>query len=316
MTHMTYTKLLNTTLEKYVTSGAEAAYEYISRYAGEMNEDHAQIYNFHYSLAAASGHEEEALTIMKEAILDKGHWYAYDYLIEDDDLNSLRKYEDFQKMVELCKRREEEAKKAAKPKLEIMHPDMEQKESPLLIALHGNQESYKRTKENWQSIVSQGYILGMPQSSEIEFSGGYSWDDVEGGTKELQGHYKEIIEHEAIDKEQIVLGGFSAGARVALNAILKGSIPVKGFIFVGPWLPEIDEVSDELSRLAEMGIKGYVICGDQDEDCLESTERFVELLKEKNIQHTYHLIKGLDHDYPEDFHEILDSAIQFITKGY
>lgn len=313
MTQLTYTKLLNETLEKYVENGVEEAYQYISKHADEIEENHAQIYNFRYSLAAASGREEEALAIMKEAIIENGHWYAYDYLKEDEDLDSLRKNEDFQYMLDLCKQREDEAKEKAKPEVGVMNPDDEKSEHPLLIALHGNQENNKRTKENWQTAPSQGFVLGMPQSSQIEFSGGYSWEDIDKSLEELYAHYEALKNTENVKDEPIILGGFSAGARVALHAILEGNIPTKGFIFVGPWLPEIDELADELSRLADNGIKGYVICGDHDQDCLEETNRFVELLKEKNVPHTYKLIEGLDHDYPENFDDYLQDAIKDIT---
>ncbi|QHE52854.1 alpha/beta hydrolase [Pontibacillus sp. HMF3514] len=314
MTQLTYTKLLNETLEKYVESGVEEAYQFITQHADEIKGDHAQIYNFKYSLAAASGREEEALAIMKEAIIEKGHWYSYEYLKEDEDLNSLRKYDDFQYMLDLCKKREEEAKEKAKPEMDVMMPSANEEGHPLLIALHGNQENNRRTEENWHTAPSHGYVLAMPQSSQIEFSGGYSWDDIEKGTQELEAHYEELKQHGSINEGQLILGGFSAGARVALHTILKGDLPVKGFVFVGPWLPDIDELADNLEYLAEQGIEGYVICGDQDQDCLEDTNRFVEILKEKNVQHTYKVIEGLDHDYPENFNTILENALEDVIN--
>jgi len=314
MTQLTYTKLLNETLEKYVESGVEEAYQFITQNADEIKGDHAQIYNFKYSLAAASGREEEALAFMKEAIIEKGHWYSYEYLKEDEDLDSLRKYDDFEYMLDLCKKREEEAKEEAKPEMDVMLPNANENGHPLLIALHGNQENNRRTEENWSSASSKGYVLAMPQSSQIEFSGGYSWDDVEKGIEELNAHYEELKQQMSINDHQLILGGFSAGARVALHTILKGDLPVKGFIFVGPWLPDIDELAGNLDYLAEQGIEGYVICGDQDQDCLEDTDRFVQLLKEKNVKHTYKVIEGLDHNYPEDFNDILETALSDMTN--
>lgn len=312
MTDITYTKLLNETLEIYMEKGAEEAYKFISKHADEVVGDHAQIYNFRYSLAAASGHEQEALTIMKEAILEKGHWYAYDYLKEDEDLDPLRKYAEFQQMLEVCKQREEEAKQRAKPEMEVLYPEKEQKAQSFMIALHGNQENISRTKENWSGVTRKGFLLGMPQSSQIEFSDGYSWDDLEQGTHELKSHYNQLRNQGNANEEQVIIGGFSAGARVALHTILEENLPIRGFIFVAPWLPDVDDLQDKLPLLAEQGIKGYIICGDHDQDCLEETNRFVELLKEKDIPHTYKLVEGLDHDYPDGFDEFLSEAIQYL----
>ena len=42
---------------------------------------------------------------MREAIIEKGFWYGNEYLISDDDLKSLHKFEEFHTMVQLCKER-------------------------------------------------------------------------------------------------------------------------------------------------------------------------------------------------------------------
>ncbi|MFP3472894.1 hypothetical protein R0J90_22830, partial [Micrococcus sp. SIMBA_144] len=75
-----------------------------------------------------------------------GYWYEYACLQEDEDLNSLRSFKEFQELVELCKRREEGAKKQAKPKLTILSEGQNQ---PILMALHGDQENAKMTSSVW-----------------------------------------------------------------------------------------------------------------------------------------------------------------------
>ncbi|KQL56013.1 MULTISPECIES: alpha/beta hydrolase [Bacillaceae] len=313
---MKYTKLLNTTLEKYKTNGAEDAYHYISKHANEVEGNHAQIYNFQYALAAASGHEDEALAIMKEAIIENGHWYSYTYLLEDEDLDSLRKNEEFQYMIDLCRNREEEAKKNAESTLEVIVPDKGRTKEGLFIALHGNQENNSFTKVNWQTVTSNGFVLGLPQSSQIEFSGGYNWDDLEKGSMELQTHYETMKQNVQVNHGPIILGGFSAGAGVILNTILKRDIPVQGFIFVGPWLPDLEQYADELAMMADKGIKGYIICGDQDEDSLDCTNTFIKLLEKKNVKHVFELVNELDHDYPEHFDRFLNKAIDYLTNHH
>ena len=63
------------------------------------------------------------------------------------------------------------------------------------------------------------------------------------------------------------------------------------------------------------GIKGYVVCGDKDVDCYECTRRFTDLLGSKKNSYELKIIKGLDHDYPDSFNEILQKAIEFISKN-
>ncbi|QIE36606.1 alpha/beta hydrolase [Bacillus tropicus] len=304
---MTYIQLLNETLHCYASKGSLEAYTYIMEHAKGIVGNEAQIYNFKYALASAAGLEEEALHLMKEAIIEKGFWYGNEYLISDDDLKPLHKFEEFHQMVQLCKKREELAKKTERA--DVKYIDSKKKEK-LFIAMHGNQENIGIIEPYWKSVLAQNYTLALPQSSKIQFSDGFVWDDLHRGKEELKEHYDKLIENRTV--ENVIIGGFSAGARVALYTILQKDIAVDGFIFMAPWLPEVEEWNELLGVLQDKHIKGYIVCGDQDEDCFECTQQFVQLLRDKNIEHKYKIIPNLNHDYPIHFEEVLKEAIEYI----
>ncbi|QWG33209.1 alpha/beta hydrolase [Bacillus mycoides] len=304
---MTYIKLLNETLDCYTNKGNFEAYSYIMKNAKDVMGNEAQIYNFKYALASAAGLEEEAMYLMKEAIIENGFWYGSEYLISDDDLKPLHKFEEFHRMVQLCKEREELAKKSEQADLKYKYSKQNEN---LLITLHGDEENIQIIEPYWNSVMEQGFMLALPQSSQIQFSDGYVWDNIERGREELKGHYNKIILNNTF--ENIIIGGFSAGARVALHSMLQGEIEVNGFIFVAPWLPEMEEWEEMIGILHDKSIKGYIICGDQDEDCFECTQQFVKLLKDKNIEHKYKVVPNLNHDYPHNFEELLKEAIEYI----
>ncbi|KXY40707.1 alpha/beta hydrolase [Bacillus mycoides] len=305
--NMTYIKLLNETLHCYANKGSFEAYSYIMNNAKDVMGNEAQIYNFKYALASAAGLEEEALHLMKKAIIENGFWYGSEYLISDDDLKPLHKFEEFHRMVQLCKEREELAKKSEQA--DVKYKYSKQTEN-LLITLHGDQENIQIIEPYWNSVMEQGFMLTLPQSSQIQFSDGYVWDNIERGREELKGHYNKIKVNKTFGN--IIIGGFSAGARVALHSMLQGEIEVNGFIFVAPWLPEMEEWEEMIGILHDKSIKGYIICGDQDEDCFEGTQQFVTLLKDKNIEHKYKVVPNLNHDYPHNFDELLKEAIEYI----
>jgi len=314
---ITYASLINKTLEIYMKGDYLEAYNFITDNYKGIKVNLAQIYNFRYTIANKAGLEELALQIMREAIVEKGFWYQYNYLIEDEDLKSLNKYKEFDESIDMCKKREIEAKRNEKTDLKIIVPDKinEQCKHPLIIVLHGDQENIEITEDYWSSCTYKNYLLALPQSSQIQFSEGYEWKDIEKGSRELKEHYERILEKHNIDSDNIIIGGFSAGARVALYSILKDIIQVKGFILAAPWLPEIDEWAPLLNKIREKGIKGYVVCGDKDDDCYECTRRFTDLLNSKKISHKLRIFKGLDHEYPDNFDEILQKAIVFISKN-
>ncbi|MDA1884801.1 alpha/beta hydrolase [Bacillus cereus group sp. BY105LC] len=304
---MTYIQLLNETLHCYASKGGLEAYTYIMEHAKGIVGNEAQIYNFKYALASAAGLEEEALHLMKEAIMEKGFWYGNEYLISDDDLKPLHKFEEFHQMVQLCKEREELAKKTERADVKYIESKKKEK---LFIAMHGDQENIGIIEPYWKSVLAQNYTLALPQSSKIQFSDGFVWDDLHRGKEELKEHYDKLIENRTV--EHVIIGGFSAGARVALYTILQKDIAVDGFIFMAPWLPEVEEWNELLGVLQDKHIKGYIVCGDQDEDCFECTQQFVQLLRDKNIEHKYKIIPNLNHDYPIHFEEVLKEAIEYI----
>lgn len=304
---MTYIQLLNETLHCYASKGSLEAYTYIMEHAKGIVGNEAQIYNFKYALASAAGLEEEALHLMKEAIIEKGFWYGYEYLISDDDLKPLHRFEGFHQMVQLCKEREELAKKTERADVKYIESKKKEK---LFIAMHGDQENIGIIEPYWKSVLAQNYTLALPQSSKIQFSDGFVWDDLHRGKEELKEHYDKLIENRTV--EHVIIGGFSAGARVALYTILQKDIAVDGFIFMAPWLPEVEEWNELLGVLQDKHIKGYIVCGDQDEDCFECAQQFVQLLRDKNIEHKYKIIPNLNHDYPIHFEEVLKEAIEYI----
>ena len=210
-------------------------------------------------------------------------------------------------MVQLCKEREELAKKTERA--DVKYIDSKKKEK-LFIAMHGDQENIAIVEPYWKSVLAQNYTLALPQSSKIQFSDGFVWDDLHRGKEELKEHYDKLIENRTV--ENVIIGGFSAGARVALYTILQKDIAVDGFIFMAPWLPEVEEWNELLGVLQDKHIKGYIVCGDQDEDCFECAQQFVQLLRDKNIEHKYKIIPNLNHDYPIHFEEVLKEAIEYI----
>lgn len=312
---MTYTSLLNASLDLYMEGKYLEAYNFITENGVNVEGNTSQIYNFRYCFACKAGLADLAMDIMKEAVVEKGYWYSYNYLLEDDDLKALREYSEFNELADICKDRELKANENSKPEIRVIKSDniAGNKKYPLLIALHGNGENVTITKDYWSPCVKDNYILALPQSSKIGFYDAYFWDDFIKGSNEVKEHYEKLIGDNSIDLNNIIIGGFSAGVRTALYSMLNGYVNVKGFVFTGPWLPEIDEWEHLFDNLKSKCIRGYIICGNKDEECLEGAKKFVDMLNERNIPNVFKIVNDLQHDYPYNFEEYLKDAIEFIT---
>ncbi len=316
MANFTYINLLNKTLELYLKEEYEKGFNYIMENKDKVEGNRAQIYNFSYTLATKACFTEQAIELLKEAVLEKGYWYSYEYLLEDEDLDPLRVYEVFEEIKQICKKRESKAKKQAKPAKKVLIPENNKKEekAPLLLDLHGNQGNIKIAEKYWKEAIKLNNMVGLIQSSQIVFSDAYAWNDIELGSKELKKHYEDLKSDYNIDENNIILGSFSAGASVILESINKDYINPKGLILVGPWLPEVDNYDVIYEKLKNKNIKLYIICGTKDQDCFKGCNKFVKKLDEHKIENFYDKIKGLNHDYPDNFKEKLKSGFDYIRE--
>ncbi len=344
MSDFTYTGLMHRVMDIYAEHGSAAAYHFICEHMEDGQANPAQMYNLRYSLLAGCGRKEEALALLKEAVLERGYWYNADALSEDEDLSVLQDEPDFEQVLAVCRQREAEALAESTGQLHIVLPDDQQPPSQYrtLLVLHGELENNAAVEPIWQAALNSEYKLALLQSSQIQFSDAYDWSDSEQSIQELeqalleigrvdgriaedelmsidqvqQGEHLESMNHdEAPASTKPVLAGFSSGAGAALHAAATYPAAVGGLILVAPWLPEITEWQEALAHWQQYNVKLYIICGEHDEDCLPGTEELVEELRLKGIPHQLHLMPGLGHNYPVHFDQLLTSALDWMNEA-
>lgn len=216
---------------------------------------------------------------------------------------------EFETIANLCRQRQQAAQQAAQP---VLCCEETQPNKPVVLVLHGDQQNAAITLPYWQPVKQMGYALAAAQSTELQVSDGYLWDDEEQAAEQLASHWKNLQE-QGVQVENSILGGFSSGGRAALYAVLSGAVAPKGLILVAPWLPELEEWTEDLSALKAAGTRVYICCGDADEDCFEGSEQLFELLDEAGVEVDFKLCPDLDHDYPENFDRLLKEAIDFVA---
>ncbi|MDZ7671817.1 MAG: hypothetical protein U5K53_03130 [Halanaerobiales bacterium] len=316
MTELNYHKLLNTALDYYFKGEYKKGYEYIDKNQNKVNGNQAQVYNFKYTLACKAGLIDTAMEIMKEAVIEKEYWYSKEYLLEDKDLDPLREKKEFKEIIDICSKRETKAKINSQPELKIFKSEdsIKAEQKRLLMALHGNQENIDITYKYWQNPPIKNNLLALPQSSMIEFSDAYSWEDIKKGTTEIKEHFDYIMNKYQISKNDIILGGFSAGARILLEAVGEGYIIPRGLILMAPWIPDIEEKRNILDTLKKKEIKVILLVGDKDKDCFKISKQFIELLDQYEISYKSKIINNLNHEYPADFNNELKNAVNYFWE--
>ncbi|HET7701280.1 MAG TPA: alpha/beta fold hydrolase [Candidatus Limnocylindria bacterium] len=265
-------------------------------------------------LLADEGRPKDAIEILSQAFT-AGCRFKATQLREDPHLAPLATDARFGRVVARLAERYETDAAAARPDLLIRAPAGEPGPDgrPLLVALHGNNSNARETARHWSSAVSAGWVLAVPQSSEIGSSpDAYLWNDRARATREIDAHLTRAGELHRIDRRRTVLAGFSMGGLQAVALALAHGVAACGVLPVAPWLPDISELAALAGSGAARLVPMYIVVGDQDPS-LDGATQLATLLESRGAKATLDVRAGMSHQYPADMDATLGRALPFLA---
>ena len=267
-------------------------------------ENEVRILNWNFSLLAVLNRVDEALAVFQEAI-HKGYWYPVESLREDKDLLCLQDLPEFENMLSICEKRQNNAIRNARPERKVLQPpEAYSSPHPLVMVFHGRNSNALESMSYWKELVNYGWLIVILQSSQAIGVNSYCWDNYEIAVKEARQHLDEIMEGYSIDHDHMILSGFSQGGGLAIRLVLQREIPAAGFIAVSPYLADVQQLTDRESERTpnapHRSPKGYLVTGDQDEH-QSMFDDLEKLLQTNGIEFFRERHKELGHEYPGDF---------------
>lgn len=260
------------------------------------------------------GEVEEALCSLQGA-LEKGHWWGERWLLGDPDLALIQDRPEFRRIVEACRKCWEAAQAKAKPELLVLPPRENAGKMPLLIALHWFGGTAEEFVPYWEGAWEAGFLVAVPQSSQVVSEDGYGWNDQGLATLEIALHWEKLRREYGIDPDRVVIAGASQGGRLAIELALAGElILARGFIAVVPAIREPEELAARAERAAERGLRGWILIGEHDH-FRPQVEEFCTLACRAGLSCELEVVLGLSHDFPEDFPQRLQQALSFISRN-
>ena len=287
------------------------AYDFTTQEAGNFPGEVGHTDFWRACLAALLGRTETALQILKDWVA-AGYWVAERRMRDEPDLESLNGLPVYEAIVAICRERHKEAEAQGAPKLITLLPDQQAQSYPLLIAMHGNNGNAHGSVSYWHPVVARGWILAVPQSSQIFMPDAYVWNDRERATREIQSHYASLIHEYPINIGRVIIGGFSMGAGLSIRFSMNGTIPACGFIAMGPYIPDVDTLEPFLAASKDRGLRGVILVGDQDKHCYDTSLKVAEMLNAHDIPCKLEVYPAMGHEFPPDFPQKLEEAIAFI----
>jgi len=320
MNDLTFSDLQTQLMQLYQNGEYAQALDLVTREASRFPTEALRIDYWRICMTSLLGETALALQLLEEA-LAAGFWYAEAQLREDPDLKPLQGLPQFEQVVAVCRQRQAEAQAQAAPALITLPPESgcqaRLQPCPLLLALHGNNRTAEYFVGSWRLAVSEGWLLALPQSSQVRGPDGYVWNDRDWAVREIQEHYAALCGQYAVDPERVVVAGFSMGGELAIWLALSGTIEARGFIAVGPGGPYMNE-PDKWVPLIEAsqgrGLRGYLVVGELDVFCYEGTLALAELFKSRDVPCQLEVHPNLGHDFPPDFWQTLPRALEFVMK--
>lgn len=241
--------------------------------------------------------------------MDKGYFYSF----FPNTVQKIEQYPGSAALLERNNKMREETRDTAAVKLEVKLPeqyDTSQK-YPLIIFLHGNNSSLNYSKEEWKDVkLEQPAIVLFVQSSSPVSSYAYNWPDSNRSRKDIRQTFHQIREQYPIDESEIVIAGFSAGGRLSVDAILRETIPAKGFIAFCPPKPQQFDNSGIVNAI-NRGTKGAIISGENDFLLTRQLEMATQF-KQQEFPLRIVVESDLGHEYPGDFKYQLNRSLEFI----
>jgi predicted esterase len=254
------------------------------------------------------GNPEMAVQLLRRG-LDEGMWWA-PTLLSDSDLDEARRTVDFAGFSSESERRWVEACSHLQPIVRL-HPPAEVL-GPLLVVLHGWTAGEVDMEPLWSGAIDAGVTVAYVRSSQLVTSDRtrFHWVDAGRSSKDVQQGIHTAREQLGFDPSPILLGGFSAGGRIALELTFREELTdVRAAITVGAALPP-DPHDFPLSDGVARGVRAWLIVGEEDR-FRKANEALHTVLREGGATCRLTVVPSLGHDLPTDLPERLHAAIPF-----
>jgi predicted esterase len=287
------------------------ALAFTERLAADFPEQAANTDLWRICLLSVSGSTTEALTAMQKS-LAAGMWWSEAQLRGDRDLAALQGDPEFERMLALCRERHAAAQAVAKAGLLVREPEGKGPH-PLLIALHGRGSRPDQDLDHWEPVVVQGWLLALPQSSQLSSPDRYVWDDSQKAVAEITGHFGSLVKRHDVDADHVILGGFSQGAALAIQMALRGDLPARGFLSVAPGRLAAEHLEALAEAAAKRGLRGYLVAGGHDPR-YEVFKGIHDVLLKHGMPCMLEDHPDIGHEFPPLFERSLKKALKFLSS--
>lgn len=181
--------------------------------------------------------------------------------------------------------------------------------APLVVALHGSGGRAETFAEVYRDAAAEmGAVLVVPNGLRPAGNGGYNWTFRDEAEWMVMHAIERAGATHPIDKDRVVLTGFSMGANTTLEVGLKHPGVFAGLIPVcGHWDADVMAIDDAASD----GLRVQLMIGARDEWAKTFREAH-RVFDERGIENRLRVYQGIGHAYPANRDEELVKALRYV----
>lgn len=269
---------------------------------------------------ARLGETDHALTALDAAI--GCGWADVDALEKDEDWKPVRanaRFGELLKAAAAC--RDETVVVYAGEKVGRDRP------APVLVVLHGLGAGPRSEVPYWKPVADKlGMVLVAPRSptrvgpvlsgwqrAGATDSTAADFYDLEEAAERVDAAVDEAARRSKVDRESVVLAGFSQGGGVALRLVADRPDRFRGAVAVNSLCQPLDKASWQKAAGGH-GVRVCVICGEYDK-LLGRSKSAAEVLKAAKVPSRFDTVEKCGHEYPPDAADRLRAAARFVLTG-
>lgn len=184
---------------------------------------------------------------------------------------------------------------------------------PLCFIFHGGGSNLERVKKHWHSDkLDSGFIKVYLQSFRHYDSETFGWRTGEKRTDDdIQKIYDELKAKYKIDTTNTIVCGISAGGTCAIDLAFRQIIPVKGFVTFCSGISE--NIKPDIVKQRNETVRGFIVGGENDH-YLPKQKQMTEIFDLANFEYKHHIVKDMEHQYPDNENYYINEALKFITN--
>lgn len=272
----------------------------------------------YYNLACACALDKKTLAASKALKKAAKNGFAdYELATHDPDLAGVRTDPVYIEAIKLIRKnqvsgRAEFEKKAARSKPLIFTPPGYGKTTgaPLIVALHGYGSTAEDIMGAWKETATLfGAVVVAPRAVRTApNTNGFSWGTIAEADQLVMRAIDQVLDQHRIDKQRIVLSGFSQGGAMTYELGLRHADRFSGLI---PIVGRYDQSLHAASHAKPNKMpKVYIMVGAEDYT-VESNQHAAQDMKAAGMSVKLNIYEGVGHSLPDNHEEEFQKALQF-----